>query len=257
MDILDEILASLPDGKVLNVWIGLHWTAVIVEVDGRRRCGLSATLREEHGHTREPDVPDAGDLTKYPARELAGWIQSKKVTLASVGGAAINALLPLYPETWIDCNASDLIVQSGKGKRVALVGHFPFVTELREQVAQLDVLEQNPQPGDLPAQAAEDILPKADVVAITGMTITNHTLDHLLTLCPQAEVMILGPSTPLSPILFDHGVDLLSGAIVEDIEPVVTTVMQGANFHQVRKKGTRLVNMARTKYMDMQQKRKN
>jgi uncharacterized protein (DUF4213/DUF364 family) len=252
MQILDEILASLPEGKVLDVWIGLHWTAVIVDVDGKPRCGLSATLREEHGHTREPDVPDAGELTRFSGRELAAPIQSKKATLASVGGAAINALLPQYPQAWIDCNASDLIVQSGKNKRVALVGHFSFVTELLSQVAHLDVLEQNPQPGDLPAHAADEILPNADVVAITGMTLTNHTLDHLLGLCsPKAEVMILGPSTPLSPVLFEHGVHLLSGAVVENIQPVIKAVTQGANFHQVRQSGARLVNMARDKYLEL------
>lgn len=251
MDILEKIIASLPDGKVLDVWIGLHWTAVTIEVNGKQQCGLSATMREEHGHTREPDVPDAGELPRYSGLELASWVTSEKKTLASVGGAAINALLPKYPETWLDCNASDLIIQAGRNKRVALVGHFKFVGDLRDQVAHLDVLEQNPQPGDLPAQAASEILPKAEVVAITGMTLINHTLDSLLDLCsPEAEVMVLGPTTPLSPVLFEHGVHLLSGAIVENIPPVIHAVTQGANFHQVRQKGARLVNMSRSKYLE-------
>jgi uncharacterized protein (DUF4213/DUF364 family) len=45
-----------------------------------------------------------------------------------------------------------------------------------------------------------------------------------------APVLVLGPSTPLSPVLFDHGAHLLSGSVVEDIESVLRAVAQGANF---------------------------
>jgi uncharacterized protein (DUF4213/DUF364 family) len=45
--------------------------------------------------------------------------------------------------------------------------------------------------------------------------------------------MLLGPSTPLSPVLFDHGVDIMSGARIADEEAVLLTVGQGASFRQV------------------------
>ena len=51
-------------------------------------------------------------------------------------------------------------------------------------------------------------------------------------------VMVLGPSTPLSPALFDHGVDALSGARVVHEAAVLRTVGQGATFQQVE--GVRL-----------------
>jgi uncharacterized protein (DUF4213/DUF364 family) len=56
-------------------------------------------------------------------------------------------------------------------------------------------------------------------------------------------VLVLGPSTPLSPVLFDHGAHLLSGSVVEDIESVLRAVAQGANFRQVHRQGVRLVTM--------------
>jgi hypothetical protein len=43
--------------------------------------------------------------------------------------------------------------------------------------------------------------------------------------------------------LFEHGVDLLSGAVVEAIGPVLEAVSQGASFRQVRRRGVRLVTM--------------
>ena len=96
----------------------------------------------------------------------------------------------------------------------------------------------------MPAAAATKIVPRAEVVAITSTTLINHTFEELMPLCrSEAKVLILGPSTPLSPILFDYGVHLLSGSVVEDIEAVLQTVSQGANFRQVHRYGVRLVTM--------------
>ncbi len=78
------------------------------------------------------------------------------------------------------------------------------------------------------------------------MTLLNHTFDGLLALRrPDAPVMLLGPSTPLAPLLFDRGVDLLSGSVVEDIDAVLRGVSQGANFRQLHRLGVRLVTMTR------------
>jgi uncharacterized protein (DUF4213/DUF364 family) len=111
-------------------------------------------------------------------------------------------------------------------------------------VGTLQVLEQQPQGKDLPAEAASKVIPRADVVAITGTTLINHTFEELMALCrPEALVLVLGPSTPLSPILFDYGVHLLSGSVVEDVEAVLRAVSQGANFRQVHQHGVRLVTM--------------
>jgi uncharacterized protein (DUF4213/DUF364 family) len=158
--------------------------------------------------------------------------------------ATINALLPRQKEQWQDLNAGEVIAHHGAGKRVALIGHFPFIPQLREQVGALWVLEQRPAGGDLPAKAATEVIPRADVVAITGTTLLNHTFEGLLALCRRdAVVLVLGPSTPLSPLLFEYGVHLLSGSIVEDVEAVLQAVSQGANFRQVHQYGVRLVTM--------------
>ena len=123
--------------------------------------------------------------------------------MASVGMAAVNALLPRNYQFTGEANAEQLIFQHGLGKRVALVGHFPFVPHLREQLNHLDVLELDPQPGDLPASKAPDVLPGADMVAITAMTLLNGTLESMLALCsPGAFVILLGPSAPLTPLMF-------------------------------------------------------
>jgi uncharacterized protein (DUF4213/DUF364 family) len=45
--------------------------------------------------------------------------------------------------------------------------------------------------------------------------------------------MLLGPSTPLSPVLFEYGVDVISGARVVDAKAVSRTVGRGASFREV------------------------
>lgn len=246
MQILSEIIRTLPDGEVRDVRIGLHWTAVVVETGGELRCGLSSTLSTPHGHDQGPDIPMAGQLEGRPGGELAELALSPHPTQASLGMAAINALLPRHSLMWYEDNAEEVIARQGQDKRVVLVGRFPFLPHLRGRVGELLVLEQDPGPGDLPAERAPEILPGAEVVAITGMTLINHTLDGLLKLCsPGAFVIVLGPSTPLTPLLFDHGVDILSGSAVTALEPVLRTVSQGGNFRQVHRAGVRLVNMQR------------
>jgi uncharacterized protein (DUF4213/DUF364 family) len=246
LKLLDDLLATLPDGPVLEVRVGAFWTAVVVEVRGRSSCGLASTLRDghDHHHAGGAAIRDAGQLTERSARELAELAHSDSLMEASIGMAAINALLPKQEDQWVDINAEDVIARHGEGKQVALVGHFPFIPRLREHVGKLWVLELRPRGEDLPADAATEVIPQADVLAITGTALINRTLEGLLALRrPEALVLVLGPSTPLSSVLFDHGADLLSGSVVQDIESVLRAVSQGANFRQIHRQGVRLVTM--------------
>jgi len=88
------------------------------------------------------------------------------------------------------------------------------------------------------------LIPQADVLGITGTAFTNHTLENLLQLCnPKAFVIVLGDTAPLSPILFDYGVDVVSGTKVVDPEIVLRCVSEGANYRQI--KGVRRLTMIR------------
>ena len=237
-----SIIKKLPDNPVREVRIGLHWTAVVVEKDSGPQCGLASTLEVDHNHTGVPTIPDPGHLTSLPALELANWINSDIPLRRSVGCAAINALIPQDPSRWVDQNADEAILEHGRGKKAVLIGHFPFADQLRTELEDFSVLDLNPSGEDLPASAAPDVLPEADLIAITGMTFINHTLPDLLALCkPDAYILVLGPSTPLSPVMAEFGVDLLAGSIIEDIPAVLSALGQGGNFRQVHKAGVRLI----------------
>jgi len=237
-----RILADLTEYPVIKVQYSKIKSFGLVEKDGREFCGLASTLAGEHNHSGEPDIPSPGLLEKVPPLDLAGWILSEIPLRRSIGCAAINALLPQNPVDWVDKNAETAMLEEGRDKKVVLIGHFPFAERLRDQLGELHVLDLNPIGDDLPASAAPDILPAADLVAITGMAFINHTLPGLLDLCRRdAFLIILGPSTPLTPIWKDYGVNMLAGAIVEDIPGVFAAVGQGATFRQLHKVGVRLV----------------
>ncbi len=245
MELLSSLLVDLPPATVNDVRVGAFWTAVVLTVNGEKRCGLASTLRsDEHHRGGGPAVPQAGHLLELSARELAQMATGNRPPATSIGIAALNALVQQPSTEWIDLNAEDVIARYGAEKNVALVGHFPFIPRLRERVGQLWVLEQHPGGDDLPATAAETIIPQADVVAITGTTFINHTAESLLALCqPTAQVLMLGPSTPLSPKLFQFGINLISGSVVENIPAVLNAISQGANFRQIHRAGVRLVTM--------------
>ncbi|MGD2105292.1 MAG: DUF364 domain-containing protein [Anaerolineae bacterium] len=239
--LLDDLQGDAPVREVL---MGAFWTAVVLDADPVR-CGLASTLRGESDH-RGPPIPEAGDLLSFTARGLAQWMGAPQTLKASVGLAAYNALLGVDEQACVELNASDVIRHRAAGRRVAIVGHFPFVQDVRRTADTCWVLELNPRPGDVPARRADELLPRADVVAITSTSLINHTFDGLISLCcDDAFVIMLGPSTPLSPVLLAADVNVLSGTVVEDVEPVLRSISQGATFRQIKRGGgLRLLTMA-------------
>ena len=240
MKILDDLIGGLGrDAPAREVRVGRFWTAV-----WSRACGLASTVgpnEHEHGATF---VQNAGSLAGRIALELARLAYSESRLEAGIGMAAINSLLEVDEARCLELNAGDLLIERGRGKKVALVGHFPFVPALREAAGGLWVLELRPHPGDVGAEEAETVVPQADIVAITGSAFINHTIEGLLALCrPDSLVMVLGPTTPLSPVLFEHGADVISGTQVVDPELALRCLSEGATFRQMR--GIRLLTMER------------
>ncbi len=242
MKLLEEILATLPEKQVpiRKVIVGVHWTLV-----ASKYCGLASTImqQEQHGHSQ---VRDVGRLTDKSAQELAEWVFSDNLLEASIGMAAINSLLEIDEQSIQEINASEVIGRECHDKNLVVIGHFPFVEKMKTIARNCWVIEKRPFGDDFPAEKSKEFIPQADVIAITGTAFINHTIEDLLSLCsPSSLIMVLGPSTPMSPLLFDHGISFLSGSRVIDEESAITTIQQGASFPQV--KGTRLFTMVKGK----------
>ena len=240
MKLLDDLISTLDlNTKVRDIRQGVFHTAVLT-----RNCGLAATLPRDALRQTPPLVKEPGTLLEKGVSELVRMAYADSILEAAMGMATINSLLEIDKDQCVELNAQDLIVDKGTGKRVAIIGHFPFIPFLKERAKEVWVIEKNPQQGDLTEDQAQNVIPQADVVGVTGTAITNHTFEGLLELfSPQAYVVMLGDTTPLSPVLFDYGVHAVSGTKVVNIEQALRCVSQGANFRQI--KGTRRLTMIR------------
>lgn len=239
------LLELVPDDLVVDeVLVGLH-RALVRSGD---RVGLSMTYSEG-----EISVPQAGDFAGKPLREVAHLVLSWNFVEAAIGMAAIGAalntrenvesLLGHSLESYDSKNAFDALRKKLRGKKVAVVGHFPGIEELREDV-ELTIFERAPLPGDTPDPAAEYLMAEQDAVFLTASTLVNKTFPRMLELAREKFLVLVGPTTPMHPILYTWGVDVLSGLVVLDPDRVWKIVQEGGHrrlFHE----GTFLINVSR------------
>ena len=242
MGILDDLAdLALPraDVPVEGIAVGVHYTAV-----RSRWVGLAAT----GGCSRPADDALAAWLERLrglPARDLLALLRSDQPVERSIGLATLNSLVGTPPDAIAVPDGHSLLYAHACGRRVALIGRFRFAAGLAGVARDVTVLELDPADGERPASDAPAVLATAEVVAVTGTTLLNGTFDGLVPLfAPGATVIVLGPSTPVSPVLFDHRVDIVAGLAVDDPRGLLAAVAQGASRRQLG--GTRPVVLARS-----------
>ena len=244
MKVLDDLL-SLKDANVSvrQVQVGVFWTAVV-----SKNCGLASTFTKKEGpHDHKNGVRNPGRLMDKTARELAAYAKSDSLLEASIGMAAINSLIDIDEKICTELNAGDYLCSKAGGKKCAVIGHFPFVDKLKSAADTLWIIEQRPREGDCGTEEMERILPQCDVVGITGTSLINHTFDKILACCtPNSFKVMIGASTPLTPILFDHGIDALFGSKVVNTENVLRYIAQAATFREIHRQGVKLLAMTKT-----------
>ncbi|WP_102275566.1 DUF364 domain-containing protein [Cytobacillus massiliigabonensis] len=240
----DWLIEEVMDGTVAEeVVVGQVWTVTISNTTGLAMSSPLLTTRHF--------VP--GTCQGKTIKELSRSIKSWDFLEAAIGLSAINSILNSR-ETMISMvnngfhqlpsgSVFDVLKDEIKGKKVAGIGHFPKVDEL-SKLCNLTVLERKPLNEDFPDPAAEYLLPEQDIVFITSSTLINKTAPRLLELSKNSLTIMLGPSTPLSPVLFEMGVDIISGLIVEESEQVLRCIKEGGGIHHFRNAVT-YVNLAK------------
>jgi uncharacterized protein (DUF4213/DUF364 family) len=217
MDLMEEIMSSIDEEPADDIRVGLKYTAVRI----RDRVGLAYTFPEF-----SPPPKNVGDLTGTNALSLA---KSWNITEASIGTASINALLK--PRNYEVMNVSDHILAIAQSyDKIGIVGRFPFIDSLGKDVF---VFERRPMQGELPDTAAETLLPKCDLIVISGSAFVNKTLQRLLELS-NGYTFVIGPTTPLTPLLLEYGADVIAGAIVHDAEKALEIVSQGGGTRSLK-----------------------
>lgn len=228
--------------------IGLFFTGV--KLDSGIAGACATPLRAIPEATCCPSsamaMPFPGKLRGRPARDLLKETASPHGIRRAVGIAAMNALAAMC---WERRATPDVVLQSGvdaydaadirPGEHVVVVGAFvPFLKALKRSGQSYTVLELDPatlKPDELPhfrpAAHAAEVVPRADVVLITGTTLLNDTLENLLALCrPQARVVVVGPTVGLYPDAFlRRGADVLGGIRVTAPDEFLDMLAEGGS----------------------------
>lgn len=221
--ILDSVKEKLRKRRVEEVRIGLGCTAVVLD-DGS--CGLAATSRHEINDCCSL-MEEAGKLSGRGAYQVGEMVLSTDILESAVGLATINSIVNKDAES----NTSPVMeaLNIGKNDEVCMVGYFkPLADPVREKCKKLYILERRPSDEEFVHSdwACNILLPNCNLVIISGSTIINKTIDHLLELA-SGKVAIIGPSTSLSHIFKDYGVSFLFGSKVLDSDKVLRIVSEG------------------------------
>ncbi|MDQ3703375.1 MAG: DUF364 domain-containing protein, partial [Chloroflexota bacterium] len=109
-------------------------------------------------------APVAEGVLGRPLLEVAGRLLEpagdRPAHRPDVGAAALNALIATQIAAsglaLGERNGLDLVLRYSAGKRLAMVGHFPYLDSARLTATEFWVLELDPEGDDLPATAAPE-----------------------------------------------------------------------------------------------------
>jgi uncharacterized protein (DUF4213/DUF364 family) len=237
--LIDELIGSMhhPSATIADVAVGSHFLGIRAVNNGETCVGLSSTL----GAVPTDDERQMVDaLVGKSLGEAADQLKSASGFSISIGAAALNAGIRA-PQNQPDFEASKIMAEKGREGETVLVGDFPFTGWLRQQVNTLHLFELQAVAGRTPPDQWDGILARCQVLGLTGTTLLTRAMAAYLEKAPQAFTIIIGPTTPLSPVLFSHGADVLAGCQVISPDPVFEGIRQGLSFREFKKMGIQFV----------------
>lgn len=226
MNIYKILIEKTPEIDVSEVCIFSKSMYVV-----SKHIGLASHLK-----TGNCNIPsDCGKMHTYTLKQLAEKLRSENIVESAVGLAAINSYIntPERLNESVELNAFDLAAEKGRGKNISVIGSFPHAHKMKQsgKFNNVWIFELQSQGGKFltPDDFAE-YLPQSDVTLITATTLLNHTFHSLIQYTQNSFNIMVGPSTPLHPILFDHTIDVLSGTVVTDPHLARLYLSQGASY---------------------------
>ena len=197
-----DLALGVGDDEVRQIVCGPRW----LMVEGPFGAGLGylpVGPKEVLGR-----LPTMGRMS---LRQLAELSRSWDPLEMAVGIAAINA----------HYNRFDLDAPMGNGTRalagvagrVVVIGAFPGLTDVFPHP---QVIEASPRAGEYPTIAMDTLLPGCAAAVVTSSTLVNRNLPRVLRLAQGSRVAVVGAGTPMTPRLFEYGIEVLGGLIVDD-----------------------------------------
>lgn len=232
--------------SIADVRIGLHLVAVQLS-DGS--IGTAAALEEDHPFSSKEER-DFGEFTPLKIRgqkisELFEYTKTSKI-ISSLKTACLSAIstgiISSGKYKVIEhCDPVDLI-DLNQEKTITIVGAFQsYISKISQTSNRLHVLEFNesalkPEQRKyfVPAKEYMTVIPRSDIVIITGQTLVNNTIDDLLNVVSKGTtVIVTGPSGNIIPdVLFENKVNIIGAVRIIRPELVFDIVSEaGLAYH--------------------------
>ncbi len=183
-------------------------------------------------------ITNAGHIHEENTNAIAKRLLSHNVPDRPLGLAAVNSSVNEMSKIkgrTSEINAFDIVKEKGENKNISVIGSFPNVKKLKENLKykNLWVFELNPTSEEhLSPRYFEEYLPQSYVVLITATSLINYTFIEIHRYLKNSYNIMLGPSTPLHPIMFDYKIDALAGAIITDRQKAKMFFSQAAPFRK-------------------------
>jgi uncharacterized protein (DUF4213/DUF364 family) len=145
-----------------------------------------------------------------------------------------------------------------EGSAVAVIGAIvPILRTLKGRGGTWWVIEQDPRTLKhdemahfVPAEKSAEVISRADILIITGVTLINHTLEGILGKArPGAEIAVVGPTASMLPEpLFERGVTMVGGVWVKKPDQLLDVLaVGGSGYHFLDRLADRIVLEKKTK----------
>lgn len=264
--ILEERLGErMDDVTVERVVVGVFFTGVklstghggicatpIKSIPEAVCCPSSAQAMPHSGRLRERSIRAyvADALGDRPMRKALG------IAVVSALSALANDVCPQPGYTVTrGVDAVDLLPLSESGNVVIVGALTPYLRALKQVGQPFRVIEMDPRtlkpdelPFFVPVEETDRVVPWADTLIITGTTLINGTIEHLLELArPEATVVVLGPTVSILPdALFSRGVDISGGDMVTDPDRLLDILAEGGSGYHFYGKGADRIAVRRS-----------
>lgn len=216
--ILEEAGPYLDNVKIEDAVVGL--SLIGIELDNRN-IGVTYVLRE--GLSAGCSVfPYAQKMIGHEASEIAQWARTGGDPLQrAIGMAVITAASRSLDLKDADTSVNPLSVAVRDTDTVGMIGYIaPIAAHFSDKAKEIIVFDKGisqrsgPHGIVMPMEQQANMLPKCDIVVMSGTTIMNGTFDSLLAMCGNArDIIVIGSSCPMYPRAFTGtNVTVLAGS---------------------------------------------
>ena len=231
-DLINRLITGLdfPDITIDRVCIG----NTVVGVQAGDRMGIASHLHAQPV-AEEKDLPER--YLGATCGEVAQLLLQPTGLSMALGLAAMNCAIDNSKAEIESKRIQEIVAEYGQEGETALVGNFPFTGWLRDNVRCLHLFELQENSDKLPRNQWETVLPRIKTAAITSTVFLTRYASYFLRHLQQASCIMIGPSTPLTPLLFEENIDILAGSRIIDPERVMSNMRIKKSYSQLAKAG--------------------